>query len=554
MSSTSTATEIAGAAMWGVRRLRLPRPWQAGSQTFATRLRSRSPEEAVGFRQRRDRLAEPRQAFPKHLKVLLALTALGALLRWANLDHQSFWADEAVTAQLMRLDLGSMLRSVPESEAAPPLYYVVAWGWTHLFGTEELGLRSLSALLGTAAIPVFYAAASELCSRRLALAVAALASVNPLLVWYSQEARSYALFTLLAALSLWSFARTLRRPSRRRAATWALASGLALAAHYFAAFLVLAEAVWLLGARSTRRTSLPAVIAVAAVGLLLLPLALQQASLGGGWWIRSTALPYRMGRVAKQYLLGYDSPLEIVLMVVGATIVVSSVLIALAAASPRDRGGVRTAGVVTAGTVGIPFVLALAGRDYFDVRNLIAGWLPFAIVVAGGVTSRQLGRWGTAALTVLCAIEAAATIGVAVEPTWQREDWRGAAAALGSPSGPRAIVVPANGRGALRLYRAGLSTMPATGAAVREVAMVTTVLRSGGGVHPGSPPRPRKPPIPGFHVAGRDYTATYSVLRLRAASPIVVSGRQLTRYPLMPGQPTSVLREARTTPLKATIP
>src|SRR3954463_7067423 len=159
----------------------------------------------------------------RHLIALVALILLGAGLRFATLDLQSYWYDEAVTVGLVRMDLPGMLSAIYHHESTPPLYYVLAWGWAKLFGTGEVGLRSLSALIGTASIPVFYAAARELVSRRVGLAVAALAAVNPLLVWYSQEARAYALLALLCAASLLYFARLVRRPDDGRAlALWAL--------------------------------------------------------------------------------------------------------------------------------------------------------------------------------------------------------------------------------------------------------------------------------------------------------------------------------------------
>src|ERR671938_379746 len=127
-------------------------------------------------------------------RLLIALTLAGAALRFATLDVQSFWYDEAVTAGLVRHDLWGMLDKIPGSESTPPLYYVLAWLWTRVFGSGEAGVRSLSALLGTLAIPVFYLTARELTrSERAAVAVAALAAFNPFLVWFSQEARTYAL-------------------------------------------------------------------------------------------------------------------------------------------------------------------------------------------------------------------------------------------------------------------------------------------------------------------------------------------------------------------------
>src|SRR4051812_36452090 len=187
-------------------------------------------------------------------RLLIALTLAGAALRFATLDVQSFWYDEAVTVGLVHMDFGGLLDHIPGSESTPPLYYVVAWLWTRVFGFGEVGIRSLSALLGTAAIPAFYLAARELTrSERAGIAVAALAAFNPLLVWYSQEARTYALLTLLGALSLYFFARLLRGVETRLLVWWSITSGLALTAHYFAGFLVLPEAAWLLWRTPSRR-------------------------------------------------------------------------------------------------------------------------------------------------------------------------------------------------------------------------------------------------------------------------------------------------------------
>ena len=86
---------------------------------------------------------------------LLAIVSAGAAVRFATLDLQSFWLDEGVTVgRLLRNDFGGMLGQVPASEQTPPLYYVLAWLWTRPFGTGEGGVRSLSALLGTATIPL----------------------------------------------------------------------------------------------------------------------------------------------------------------------------------------------------------------------------------------------------------------------------------------------------------------------------------------------------------------------------------------------------------------
>src|SRR4051794_7674108 len=101
-----------------------------------------------------------------------ALLVVGgaAALRFSTLGVQSFWHDEAVTVgRVLHPGLGATLREIPSSEATPPLYYVLAWIWTKLFGASEAGNRSLSALVGAATGPVAYAIGARVAARRAGL-------------------------------------------------------------------------------------------------------------------------------------------------------------------------------------------------------------------------------------------------------------------------------------------------------------------------------------------------------------------------------------------------
>src|SRR3954465_8256788 len=177
--------------------------------------------------------------------LLVGLVVLAAVLRFATIDQQSYWLDEAFTVGLLREDFPHMLKYMTETEATPPLYYVLAWPWAHVFGTGEVALRSFSALIGIAVVPVGYLVGREAVSMTAGVVTAALVAFNPLLVWYSQEARPYSLLVLLSGLSLLFFLRALRRRETRDLWLWALVSALALLTHYFAAFLVVPEGLWL---------------------------------------------------------------------------------------------------------------------------------------------------------------------------------------------------------------------------------------------------------------------------------------------------------------------
>nr|MDQ3934653.1 glycosyltransferase family 39 protein [Actinomycetota bacterium] len=236
-------------------------------------------------------------------RVLLGLVVLAAALRLWRIGHQSFWLDEVFTAGLVNEDLWGLLKGVRETESTPHLYYLLAWLWEKVAGDGEGALRSLSALFGIATVPVVYAAARERFSAQAALLAAALAAVNPWFVWHSQEARSYALLVLLAAVSLLFFLRALRDPSRRSLTLWAVFSALAVLTHYFAAFTVGAEALWLLWAHRTRPVW-AATGALVAVGVALAPLALSQRATGHTAFIEGISLGRRITDLPKRFVTG----------------------------------------------------------------------------------------------------------------------------------------------------------------------------------------------------------------------------------------------------------
>src|ERR1019366_9398801 len=92
-------------------------------------------------------LAPPRAASPSRpapgrvgLTGALAVTVLALAMRLATATTPSFWLDEAYPEHLIHLGLGTMLSEIPRTESTPPLYYLVAWGWPHVFGSGELAL------------------------------------------------------------------------------------------------------------------------------------------------------------------------------------------------------------------------------------------------------------------------------------------------------------------------------------------------------------------------------------------------------------------------------
>jgi mannosyltransferase len=468
---------------------------------------------------------------------VLALTLLGAVLRFPTLDKQSFWLDELVTASLLDRSLGDVLGEIPRTEATPYLYYVVAWLWSSVFGLGEVGLRSLSALAGTATIPVAYGAGAVLVSRRAGIVTAALVATSPFLVWYAQEARSYALFALFGATSVLAFGLVLRG-DRRWLAGWCIVSALTLATHYFGVFLVGAEAVWLL---ARLRPRLPVVLAsLVPVATLLahLPVLLDQR--GNGEAVAGSSLASRIAGIPKNLVVGYSFPLEAAGSVLAACLVLLGIVLAVRLA-PRERRGALIAGSLAAAVVLVPIALAAVGRDYVIARNAIVAVVPAAVCVGGGFASRRVGL---AAAVLLCALCAAITLVPALDATYGRTDWRGAADAIGPTDVRRAVVVtPSMSRSLWRPYLPGLDEPHGSSALVQEIAVVGLATEGGYSAGHLEPPDVGTPtPLTGFRVAAVERRPTFTFVRYVAERPTPVSIETLAGLALTDEQPGILLQ------------
>ncbi|MEA2428261.1 MAG: mannosyltransferase [Thermoleophilaceae bacterium] len=466
----------------------------------------------------------------RELVPLALITALAAALRLWHIGSQSYWYDESYTVDLVHRGLGDMLSTIPRTESTPPLYYLLAWVWAKAFGTGEAGLRSLSALIGTATVPVAWAAARELFGRaqRVALIAAALVAVNPYFVWYSQEARAYSLLVFTTALSLLFLARALRDPSRRALALWAGSAVLALLTHYFAGFVVVAEAAWLVYA-TRRREALLACGAVALAGIALMPLALHQRASQTTAFIAQLGLGRRVVDLPKKLVTGELGTFTPAIGPIAGIVAVAAIGYALLRAGRTALGLLW----IAAFGAGVPLAFAIAGSDYLLPRNVIAVYVPLVLAVAAGLGLARRPALGLAGAAVICAVAVVVDVEVTRDARLQRTDWRGAAAALGP--GPEAIVVtPAWDQKPLGLYARSLEPLPLAGAPVREVVLIGE----------GQPPTFAEPPAPpGFQVAERRKTAGYLMIRYFSSGPIGVSPATLAASKLGPKPPAFLLRK-----------
>lgn len=256
-----------------------------------------------------------------HWFALSLLFGACAAVRFLSLARKPFWFDECFSVEVARIGWQNFLHLLWWREANMSLYYVLLRIWLHL-GHSPFFIRSLSALIATATLPAIYWLARLLYDRRVALIAAALFAFNAYDVRYAQEARSYALFVLLATLSSGFLIAWLQRPTRRNWHGYVLLSVMAVYAHLYALLLIAVHGLILYrlgGTRFSREQDEPALRATMkrawiTIGIAVLPLLIFVAKTGAGpiKWIRRPGLAdlFRLF----EYLAGGSSWILLVLL------------------------------------------------------------------------------------------------------------------------------------------------------------------------------------------------------------------------------------------------
>jgi len=228
---------------------------------------------------------EPKQRRWLHCGLLLLWIVLGAILRLSRLASLPPWTDEFATMvfslgnsfqtvplnQWMGADIllapvqpvvdsgiGSVVKSLMQESTHPPIYFVLTHWWIKVFGTHGevvslWGARSLSALLGIAAIPsLFGLGYLAFNSRLVGQIAAAMMAVSPYGIFLAQDARHYTLAILwvIASLSCLIVAiKAIHRHqplSRGMGLVWVGVNSLGIATHYFFSLTLGAQGMVLL--------------------------------------------------------------------------------------------------------------------------------------------------------------------------------------------------------------------------------------------------------------------------------------------------------------------
>lgn len=361
---------------------------------------------------------------------------LGLLLRLISLD-QSLWLDEAINVlATQKFSLWGMITEYAKADFHPPGFFIILWLWTKLFGIGEIFVRMPSVIFGVITIYIVYLLGIKIHSKSLGLLSALLLAINPLHIFYSQEARMYALATLAVSLNMLLFIATVKgnMGNRGEKVVYALSNFLVLTSDYIAYFIFPAQLIFLLFFKKKEiiKKWIVALIAAALLGIWWLPIFLGQLNVGS---VASANLPtwkFVAGAFDVKTL-----PLTFVKFIIGRIsladkIVYAAVLlpvcslfayllwrgVKLVNEFPRK---LLISWIFTPLSVATVISVVIPVYNYFRVLFVLPG---FIILVSAGILSFRK-KLKYIFLSAVILIELFFAFVYLLNPSYQREDWKG---------------------------------------------------------------------------------------------------------------------------------
>jgi 4-amino-4-deoxy-L-arabinose transferase-like glycosyltransferase len=375
-------------------------------------------------------MASPAPAPSSALKLFAALTVVALALQLWGLGSRSLWQDEGMTWWEVAGDWATMWRHTLGDRHHPPLYHLLLWGWTHVFGLSEVALRSPSVVAATLGIPLFAWLCLRLADEASALLATALLVVSPMWLEFGRMARPYAMFgtaviASYAALALW-----LEKPTGPRLGAYLAALACAVGLHNYSVFHLAAHGMIVVASVRRGGTSTRSAFMIGGGwAAILLPWALymtrdQAPDDEVGFWVARPTLGSTLHALSS--LVAQAGPARLVLLL----IVLAS--IGLVFGGRAGRWKARPVLVLVVAWAVVPIVLPLGysmvGRVPLFVARYAIGSLPaILLLLAWGALRFQRFVAAAAVGTALLAVAVAGTVaGTRVDP----EPWRDALARL----------------------------------------------------------------------------------------------------------------------------
>jgi len=179
--------------------------------------------------------------FPLYLTLI---TILGLTLRIIFLQTRgSFWFDELFTLELAKLPFLEMFK-LASQDTNPPLWTIIMWPWVHIVPHTEWLIRLPALFFGTLTIPFIGYMGKKLSDKKVGILAATFTAISPPLIYFSTEARMYALLVFLTVFSSWLLLLYLYDQKLWAKILYPISIFLLMMTHVYGIILIVALYIW----------------------------------------------------------------------------------------------------------------------------------------------------------------------------------------------------------------------------------------------------------------------------------------------------------------------
>ena len=145
---------------------------------------------------------------------LYLLFFISFIIRLVNLN-QSLWLDEATVAKVIRtIPFHLIPFQFSLGDFHPPLYYLGMSIWGYIVGTSEIALRMPSIIFSLITGWIVFQIGTLVKDKKTGFWAALFFLFNPLIIYYSQEARMYMMATMFLTCGLYYFIKLIKESQK----------------------------------------------------------------------------------------------------------------------------------------------------------------------------------------------------------------------------------------------------------------------------------------------------------------------------------------------------
>ncbi len=363
--------------------------------------------------------------------MIFLILLLGLTLRLVNLN-QSLWLDEAInTLAVKNYTLVDLVTQYIKADFHPPGWFIFLWFWTKFFGYSEISVRIPSVIFGVLTVWIIYLIGKKLISKEIGIIAALLLAVNPLHIYYSQEARMYVMATFAVSINVFLFIK-LVKGEKIYLAVLTLCNLFVLISDYIAYFIFPAQFMFLLlYKKKLLKKWLIGLFSALFLGVWWLPTFLSQLKVGAAasgnlpaWKLINGAFDFKtLPLTFVKFIIGRIS-LTDKLLYTAVLLPVCSLYIFLLWRGIKSINSFLQKLLII--LITLPLIIATAVSFVVPVYNYfrVLFVLPFFLILLSfGITSMKKLRYTF--LVLVFSVELFCTLIYLLNPVYHREDWKG---------------------------------------------------------------------------------------------------------------------------------